>query len=173
MKTTRRETILQFLRELSEQIDTPTQLIIGGSSALILHNLLSRSTEDIDVVDEVPRTLRSEHRLLRRLSDRYGLSLAHFQSHYLPEGWETRTKYLDRFGSLEVRLVDCIDIFLGKLFSRREKDRDDLRALSSQLDRSQIERRLESAGQSMLADQSLRDAAERNWRIVFGGPFPE
>src|SRR5258706_3110000 len=57
-------TILQFLREVGERVPVPARLDIGGSSALILRSLLSRATEDIDVVDEVPAAIRVEHDFL-------------------------------------------------------------------------------------------------------------
>jgi hypothetical protein len=172
METTKAETVLQFLRDLSGEINQPARIDIGGSTALILEGLLFRRTEDIDVVDEVPAPLRSKREVLARLAERYDLRLAHFQSHYLPNGWENRTHVLGRFGELEVRLVDALDIFVGKLFSRREKDLDDLRALAPQIDRAKIEERLQSAAECMLSDPALRANAEKNWWIVFGAKLP-
>ena len=84
MDATDPETVLLFLRELGLHLSTPTRLEIGGAIALILTNTLSRNTDDIDVVDEVPADLRAQHELLHELADRYGLHLTHFQSHYLP-----------------------------------------------------------------------------------------
>jgi hypothetical protein len=71
--------------------------VIGGSIALILPSRISRHTEDIDVVDEIPKSLRDDHDLLTRLAARYGLRPAHFQSHYLPDGWESRVKPFGKF----------------------------------------------------------------------------
>ena len=62
----------------------------------------------------------------------------------------------DRFGGLEVFLVHPYDIFLGKLFSSREKDRDDLRVLAGGLDRTALAARYVTA----------------NWYIVYGEPLP-
>ncbi|MCL4210411.1 MAG: hypothetical protein HRU76_05415 [Phycisphaeraceae bacterium] len=172
MDATRPETVLQFLRELGERLQSPARIDIGGSTALILAGLLSRATEDIDVVDEAPEPIRSDHALLRSLSERYGLALTHFQSHYLPTGWSERAKPLGRFGKLEARLVDPVDIFTGKLFSRREKDLDDLRALAPRLDRARIEDRLRTSMAGLLAEPGLRENATRNWRVVYGGELP-
>jgi hypothetical protein len=61
---TKAETIIQFLRELSTHVHQPTRLKIGGSAALILRQLLSRKTDDVDFVDEVPEPIRVQHRLL-------------------------------------------------------------------------------------------------------------
>src|SRR5438046_9857423 len=110
-----------MFRELGEKIHPrkPVRLYVGGSAALILHGLLSRRTEDIDIVDELPEAVRSEHRLLDELKERYHLYFGHFQSHYLPSGWENRTHYLDDFGDFHVYLVDVYDIALSQLFRIR------------------------------------------------------
>src|ERR1039458_6804653 len=107
----RPETILEFLRELGAAIKEPARLEIGGASSLILNGLLSRATDDIDVVNEVPPAIRVQHDLLSRLGARYGLSLTHFHSHYLPVGWDKRMRSLGRFDLLDVLLVDVCDIF--------------------------------------------------------------
>lgn len=171
MAPTSPDTISQFLRELGLNAPTPTELMIGGSIALILDGSLRRATEDIDVVDEVPAALRQQHALLDTLVRRYGLRLAHFQSHYLPTGWRQRVHLLGRFGKLEVYLVDRIDIFLSKLFSAREKDRDDLRVLVGQIDQAAIVARLPQCG-AMAGEATLRKNAAENWYILFGEALP-
>lgn len=168
----KKNTLEQYLRELSTQLKEAARLVIGGSSALILADLLSRATESIDLVEDVPPSLRELYTWRDRAKLRYGLHLAHFQSHYLPEGWESRLHSRGKTGTLEVFLVDPIDIFVGKLFSRREKDLDDLRALSPLLSREGIEQRLISA-RALAADAARREVAEKNYFIVFGSPLPE
>jgi len=172
MDVTRPETIEQFLRELGSHVRRPLRLDVGGSCALILRGHLSRKTEDLDVVDEVPAELRSQHTLLKELEERYGLELTHFQRHYLPMGWEQRLLSLPPFGRLQVYLVDAHDVFLSKLFSIRTKDRDDLRALFPQLDKETIARRLLESCQSALAAPDLRQRAVDNWYILYGEPLP-
>ena len=168
METTKQETVLQFLRELGSRATRPARLVVGDSVALILAGALSRHTEDIDVVDEVPDEIRQEHDLLRQLSQRYGLQLAHFQSHYLATGWEGRVRSLGVFGQLQVFLVDVYDVFLSKLFSAREKDRDDLRALWPQLDRERLMDLLRTAAGGLLGEGTLRQNAAANWYILSG-----
>jgi hypothetical protein len=165
-------TILTFLRELGSQTREPTRIEIGGSTSLILNDLLRRGTDDIDIVNEVPAILRSNHQLLEDLATRHGLMLAHFQSHYLPEGYQGRVHYLDRFGSLDVYLVDPLDIFVGKLFSKRSKDLDDLRMLLTKFSRDEIVDRLKSAGGPLLGDENFCENARRNWYILFGDSLP-
>ncbi len=116
METTKSETVLQFLRELGSSLQQNTRIEIGGSIALMLAARLSRRTEDIVVVDEVPPSLRSNHQLLQNLAIRYGLHLTHFQSHFLPSGWRSRLSSLGTFGRLEAFLVDPADVYLSKLF---------------------------------------------------------
>src|SRR5205807_2577023 len=132
----------------------------------------SRHTDDIDIVNEVPAEIRSQHDLLDQLAQRYGLQLTHFQSHYLPNGWEGRVKSLGRFGRLDVFLVDPCDVFVGKLFSQRTKDLDDLRMLAPQFQRPAIEQRLRDSAGPLMADEALAQNASRNWYILYGDSLP-
>lgn len=172
MEKTDPEQIRQYLRELGTRVRRPLRLNVGGSVALILPGYLSRATDDIDVVDEVPSEIRTEHALLHELQGRYGLSLAHFQRHYLPMGWEHRLHFLDRFGELQVYLIDAADVFLSKLFSVRTKDWDDLRVLTGQLEKDTLIRRLQQGCSSMLAAPDLRQRAEHNWYVLYGQTLP-
>ncbi len=172
MESTKKETVLQFLRELGSQIPQHASLAVGGSIALMLVTDLSRKTEDIDVVDEIPPDVRSEHALLDSLAQRYGLRLTHFQSHYLPSGWEQRLRSFGRFGKIDVSLVDPMDVLLSKLFSARPKDRDDLRQLLPQADKTALVDRLKSYCGGLLGEAKLHKNAEQNWYIVFGEPLP-
>jgi len=142
-------------------------VIIGGSSALILAELLARNTEDIDIVDEVPAPLREMGQRLKEHTESYGLHIAHFQSHYLPSGWEYRTQSLGDFGRLSVALVDPLDIFVGKLMSRRVKDREDLRFLFPQFEIERIKERMSRIDRH-LQDPDLREKADRNWYALTG-----
>lgn len=172
MEHTKAETIEQMLRELGGRLRSGVKLVIGGAASLILQGHLSRATEDIDVVDEVPAEFRADHALLDELRRRYGLALTHFQSHFLPHGWEQRAHTLGPFGRLQVAVVDMHDLFLGKLFSPRSKDLDDLRHLLPQADREVLARRLREGCASFLSEPSLRAHAERNWYILTGDPLP-
>jgi hypothetical protein len=167
------EQLREFLRELAGHVTRPTKLVIGGSASLILGGFLLRHTDDLDVVDEVPAELRAQHGVLEDLVGRYGLQLAHFQSHYLNEGWEKRIHSAGVFGGLHVFLVDPYDVFVGKLFSVREKDRDDLRMLKRGLDRETIVGRLLETGGKLRTDLRLAKAAADNWFVVFGEKLPE
>jgi len=164
--------VRELLGELGAELKKPALAVIGGSIALMLAGELRRGTDDIDFVDEVPSEIRDQHELLGALAIRYGLRVTHFQSHFLPTGWRERIRSLGRFGQLDVRLVDPCDVFVGKLFSARHKDLDDLRVLSRNLDRGAVEARLCSAGSVLLADPSLAAHATKNWAILYNEPLP-
>ncbi|MHB1423087.1 MAG: DUF6036 family nucleotidyltransferase [Gemmataceae bacterium] len=168
------ERVKMFLQDLGGRLSDMVRLEVGGSMALILMGRLTRGTEDIDVVDEVPAAVRQlKARTLNQLMKRYGLRLAHFQSHYLPSEWKNRLRYFDEFGCLRVYLVDGYDVFLSKLFSGREKDRDDLIVLAPQLRKDVMRNRLRAYALELNAEPSLHQHAARNWAILYNGePLP-
>lgn len=172
MDKTEPEEIRQFLRELGDHVHRAQRMVVGGSVALILPGHLSRATDDMDVVDEVPEEVRSLHKELRQLRDRFGLSLTHFQSHYLPEGWQNRVHSMAAFGKLQVFLVDVYDVFLSKLFSGRTKDRDDLRMLLPQLDREVLLHKFLNTTGRLRSDAKFLENAQKNWYILTGESLP-
>jgi hypothetical protein len=172
MNRTNPDTVMQFLRELGLRCLSNSRLEIGGSIALLLKGYLSRSTEDIDIVDEIPEEIRIQRDLIDELQKRYGLALTHFQSHYLPEGWKNRLDHLGTFGSLDVFLVDPYDLFVYKLFSSRTKDLDDLRVLNAHIDKSNLVEHFKKFGKVLAKEEKLRNSAENNWYILFGENLP-
>ncbi len=171
-KKTDPEEVLQYLRELGGQLHRPVQMVVAGLVALILSGHLSRATDDIDVVNEVPSEIRSQHQLLHQLESRYGLHLGHVRSRYFPAGWENRVHSLAPFGRLQVFLLDEYDVLLSKLFSDRDRDRDDLRAVMPLLEKETLVHRLTGHAQSFLAIPHLRSYAEKNWYILYGESLP-
>jgi len=172
VETTKPQDIQQFLRELGARTSRPTRIVVGGSAALILRDQLERRTEDVDVVDELPPEIRSDHSLLQELAARFKLQLAHFQSHYLPVGWESRVSSYGRFGKLDLFLVDTYDIAASKLSSPRTKDRDDLRALVGHLDKATFESRVRTSCAKLLNEPEVRKNAELNWYVIYGDQLP-
>ena len=168
---TKVENIHKYLRELDHGLTSPCRMMVGGASALILHGLLQRGTEDIDLVDEIPEPLRRLRKLIDDLKSEYGLLLAHFQSHYLPDNWRSRLSSYGSFRRLEVWLVDPLDIFVCKVFSKRLKDRSDLRALQPHFSMDSVRQRF-LASEKLRSDPQLLEAAEKNWYIVFGEDLP-
>lgn len=172
MERTEPDVIKQFLRELGTRLSSPARFVIGGSIALILTGKVSRATADIDLVDEVPESVRTQHSLVSELQNRYNLLLTHFQSHFLPNGWQHRLEHFGTFGVLDVYTVNPYDIFLGKLFSSRSKDLDDLRAMKPLMDKKALTEQLLTTTTSLLGEAALREAATKNWYILFGEELP-
>lgn len=168
----KKSTIEKFLKDLGSELVEPARIIVGGSSALILFDLLERNTEDIDLVDEIPAPLRTMHQWRENAKERYGLYLAHFQSHYLPRDWENRLVSMGSFRQLTVLLVDPLDILVGKLFSRRVKDQADLDQILPSIPRERFDQRLLYADR-LAADESLRQQADKNYYILFGDALPD
>lgn len=160
--------LLQMLRELGVRVRQPTTLIVGGSLSLMLDALIVRVTDDVDLVDELPATLRAEPVLLDELSHRYGLKITHFQSHYLPNGWASRVQSIGQFDRLQALRVDPIDVLVGKLFSRRTKDLDDVRHAWPLIDQKQFRHRVSRDTAALAAEPGISEAATRNWYIVTG-----
>jgi len=172
MDVTRPEMILSCLREIGLSLHRPLRVCIGGSVVYILGGYLARKTEDIDIVDEVPSEIRTQYKLLDALHERYDLKVGHFQSHYLPSGWEKRLHPQGSFGQLQVDFVDIYDLFLGKLTSIRDKDLSDLARLAPQLDKEVLVDRLRTTMASTFAAEPLRQRAEKNWYVLFGEALP-
>jgi hypothetical protein len=168
VEPTRSQDILAFFRELGSRVRQPAALYVGGSTALILKDLIVHQTEDIDIVDEVPAIIRTDYVLLESLAARFGLSLTHFQSHYLPDGWRTRISSLGRFGNVEVFVVDAIDVLVGKLFSKRDKDFVHVRAALPVIDGPTYRVRLATATTSLRKVPEAHQAARHNWYVLTG-----
>jgi len=160
--------IRQFLRELGSAIAHPATITMGGAASLVLRGLLSRATEDVDVVDEVPAEICDEQVILQALSARYGLRMTHFRSHYLPRDWESRTIDFGTSGKIQVRLVDALDIVAGKVYSTRPKDLDNFRALSLNLNKEELRQRVLQGSSSVNSSDQNRRQAITNWYIVYG-----
>lgn len=159
---------LDMLRELGTRVARPATITIGGSIALILERILVRQTDDVDVVDELPEAVRTEYALLDELTSRYKLKIAHFQSHYLPDGWRSRTHSLGRFGKIDVHVVDAVDVLTGKLFSRRTKDLDDLREALPRINMEDFRRRIQNSTTGYRNDPHSLPNGVRNWYILTG-----
>lgn len=168
MNATERDDILALFRELGDRITRPATLIVGGSTALILNSLIVHETEDIDVVNEVPEVIRTDFALLESLKNRFPLQLTHFQSHYLPQGWDARTHSLGVFNQLTVRVVDAMDVLTGKVFSRRDKDYVHVAEAWKQIDRAAFRDRLATSTANLRQDASSLAAAKHNWYVLTG-----
>ena len=173
MEKTDPDKIREFFGYLGNKLTRNVRVEIAGSVALILSGYLSRHTEDIDVVGEVPSAIREDHRLTDALESTYGLKLAHVQSRYFPKDWQKRVHSFDIFDQLHVFLVDVYDVALSKLFSARLKDFQDLSVLKPQLDKDVITDRLLSNTTAWLTEPRLKKLAQDNWQILYGEALPQ
>ena len=172
MDKTKPEVIEQFLEHLGRSLRHEVTVYVAGSVALILPGYLDRHTDDIDLIDEIPKEIRENHHLLHELFDSYGLELGHVQSHYFPSGWRDRVHSLGDKGRLRVYLLDVYDVFLSKLFSARVKDMGDMRMVQNQIDKAiLIEKFKTTCGSFLEAPQELQKA-QNNWRVLFGEDLP-
>src|SRR5439155_1147992 len=97
---------------LGQSLHERVKVYVGGSAALIIPGYLSRQTQDVDIVDELPKEIRSQRKLLDELQQRYRLQVAHFQSHYLPTAWQNRAHFPAGFDPRkEVRGFDDLKKF--------------------------------------------------------------
>ena len=160
--------IENMFRDLGRRVRQPTTLNVGGSIVLILESLIVHSTQDIDVVDEVPPALREDHELLHEMVARHKLQLTHFQSHYLPDGWQARLRTYGVFGRLTVRTVDPIDMLVCKLFSKRAKDFQHVRAAWDMIDQGDFRNRLSTSTRSYRGESAIIENGRHNWYVLTG-----
>jgi hypothetical protein len=172
MDKTEPDHVHQFLQDLGRRLQGQHRIYVAGSIALVLPGYLVRHTDDIDVVGEVPKEIRDDHALVKSLQDRYGLHLGHVQPHYYPKGWQDRAHSLAAFGRLQVFLLDVYDVVLGKLYSARDKDLDDLRVLIPQIDKDVLIRKFQQSAADFIASPRLGEIATDNWKILFGEDLP-
>jgi hypothetical protein len=172
MDKTRSERVRQFFGEAGRSLRHTVRIYVGGSIALIMPGYIHRRTEDVAIVGEVPKELRENYPLMDALKDRYGLYFGHAQPHYFPKGWQDRAHSLDTFDELQVFLLDVYDVFLSKLFSVRDKDRDDLAVLIPQIDKAVVVRKFKELAGDFLAAPRLKEIATDNWKILFGEDLP-
>lgn len=172
MEKTDPDSIRQYFQQLGYELKQTLTIAVGGSCALILPGYVVRSTEDIDIVGEVPAEIRTKYQLLEDLEKLHGLHLGHVQPHYFPKGWHERVHAFGIYNHLHVSLVDVYDVFLSKVFSARIKDMGDLKVLAPQLDREILVAKLRDSCSDFLAIPRLRELAEKNWHILFGEELP-
>lgn len=166
------EQIRDYLDTLGRRIRKETRIYVAGSCALILPGLMVRGTDDVDVVDEVPKEIRDEHALLDELEKVFALHMGHVQRHYFPAGWQDRAHSYALLGRLSVYLVDVYDVFLSKLFSARIKDLGDLRLLVPQIEKDILRERFMNTCASFLVVPRLKELATGNWQILFKEDLP-
>lgn len=172
--TIQKDDVERVFELLGQGVHERVEVYIAGSIPTLLEGLTYRPTDDIDFVNEVPAELRGQRAALNQIKAKYGLSLGHVQSHYLPANWKNRRRFFGDFGGIRVYLVDSYDVFISKLASNQEKHKDDLRVMAPKLDKEKVKRRLLEDGKLFLENPYDRPKIEANWHFIFREPlFPD
>lgn len=121
-----RKELIQRLLEFDEEVnlmydnDIKWRIIIVGGGALVITEMLSRSTHDIDVID-------APSHLVDLMAD-YDIN-TRVQSYInnFPYNYEDRIKRLEiKSKSIEFYTASLEDIVIAKLYSVRPKDKSDI-----------------------------------------------
>ncbi|HEY9681567.1 MAG TPA: DUF6036 family nucleotidyltransferase [Oculatellaceae cyanobacterium] len=162
-----RSQIEQIFELLGKNIRHKIDVYIAGSVPSLLSGSSVRPTDDIDFVDEVPAEIREQRKVLERIEEKYGFTLGHVQSHFLPKNWRQRCTSMGVFAGLRVFLVDEYDVFVSKLASRKEKHLDDLRVLAEKLDKERARNLLLTDGATFLENSVDGSVIRENWRFLY------
>ncbi|MCE7871620.1 hypothetical protein DYH09_14750, partial [bacterium CPR1] len=109
------------------------------------------------------------HSNLSKLQDEYALVLAHFQSHYLPRGWESRLTSQGASDAWKSTQWTRSTLPSG---SRRDKDRTALRVLARHFSKSEFTERPAEC-RNHFQDEKLIQSAKHNWYVLFGEDLPD
>jgi hypothetical protein len=134
-----RQTLWAALAALGQRVSTPVTLVLGGSAALILADVLQRPTDDGDIVMSEPG-LDQLQPLIRDVADAEQLppgwlngSIQSY-AYILPRDYTNRLVTLATFGRLHVSLLSRRDVLLMKAYGMRARDVADIRALAPTAD---------------------------------------
>jgi hypothetical protein len=111
------------------------RLVLGGSAALILVDVLMRSTGDGDVIFARPE-IHDIQPLVRRAADAAGVPRGWLNGsiqtylNALPLDYAERIVWLPPFGRLTVGLLHRRDVLAMKVYARRPRDVADIVAMS-------------------------------------------
>jgi hypothetical protein len=123
------------LAALGARCHRETTLLLGGSAALILTNVLLRATNDGDVLASHPDLGRLQAAIRavahdRGLPDGWLNGSVQSYTEILPPDYERRVTTLPPFGRLSVSLIGRRDVIVMKFFSGRPKDLGDLERIA-------------------------------------------
>jgi hypothetical protein len=133
--TLTRTELVDALAALGARCRGATTLLLGGSAALILTNVLPRGTNDGDVLASEPDLGRLQAAIRavahdRGLPDGWLNGSAQSYAEILPADYQTRVVTLPPFGRLSVSLVGRRDVIVMKFFAGRPKDLVDLEQIA-------------------------------------------
>ena len=127
-----RQRIIRFLQQLGQQFRKPGRVYLVGGTTLVFEGFRTQ-TLDIDLAFEVGDRDHGEFiRAVRSLKDELAINVEEASPGDfipLPEGYQGRAKFIDRFGSLDVYHFDVYSVALSKIERGRDADFADVLAL--------------------------------------------
>lgn len=168
MEPTTPAQIERFFRELGRRVRTHTVLYVAGSAVLLANRLIVRHTTYVDVINEIPASIREDHEIIDTVERATQLRLAHTASHYYPKGWRNRTSSYGVFDLLDVRFIDPIDQLVGKLFSKRDRDAQDVKDAWDGIDQNAFRDRLQRTTHELRQVERVQSNALETWYILTG-----
>jgi hypothetical protein len=129
-----KQRIEQFLRNLARSYHKPGRIYLVGGAALVHAGVRTDATQDIDLtINAADEDTLSE--AIRQLKDSMRINVefaspADFMP--LPPQWEMHTRYIGRYGSLDVFYFDFYSIALSKIQRGSTRDINDVRLLLQQ-----------------------------------------
>jgi len=123
-----KQRLLTLFAELGRAFPHPARLYLTGSAALVMEGV--RESVDVDYFCQVSSELEGKFTsVVREVKERLQISLelispADFIP--LPEGWEGRCRFLERYDSIDVYLFDPYSIALTKLLRGTNSDLNDV-----------------------------------------------
>ena len=119
------------------QDDSPVEIVLIGGAAGIATGEFppGRSTLDCDLIRCVPATaVEALTNAAADLAAGEGLSPLWLSRQampldILPDGWQTRTVEVGRFGPLRVRAIGRLDLLATKAYANRVQDREDIASM--------------------------------------------
>ena len=127
-----RRRIEQFLRELGRAFRGPARLYLVGGTTVVFEGLRG-ATLGVDLAVEVDPAHHGElMRQVALLEDRLPINIeeaspADFIP--LPSGWAERSRFIGRFGQIDVFHFDILSTVMSKLARGHEQDLADVRAI--------------------------------------------
>lgn len=129
-----KSSIEAFLRELGRRVKQPGKLYLTGGAALVHAGIRGEgaATADIDLkLDEANEAETQE--ALRQLKNELDIDLElAWPGDFIPPppSWEASSRYVGRYGALDVYYVDFVTLALAKITRGSERDLRDVEALA-------------------------------------------
>jgi len=127
-----RDALHRFMRELGRAARSPTRVYFtGGCSAVLLEWRTSTIDVDLEIRPESDDVLRAIPELKERLHINVELAAP---AHFIPEvpGWETRSPFIAREGTIDFHHYDFYAQALSKIERSHARDVVDVRAMNTQ-----------------------------------------